>query len=63
MSPQPSLDTRQEEAFITVVFFAFAGINVDMLQIAWAKQAEPSLFLFNPAIHAGASDVTPHRTC
>jgi hypothetical protein len=31
----------------------------DVLQIARAKQAEPSLFLFNPAVHAGASDVTP----
>jgi len=35
----------------------------DVLQIAWAKQAEPLLFLFNPAVHAGASDVTPSRTC
>jgi len=33
------------------------------VQMALAKQAEPSLFLFNPAIHAGASDVTPRRTC
>ena len=34
MSPQPSFDTRKKEAFITVVFFAFAGI-VAALQ-AWA---------------------------
>jgi hypothetical protein len=33
------------------------------LQIARAKQAEPSLFLFNPAVHAGASDVTSRRRC
>ena len=39
-----------------------SGINTDVLQIAWAKQAEPLLFLFNPAVHAGASDVTPRRT-
>src|SRR6516165_3382013 len=36
---------------------------LDVLQIASAKQAEPLLFLFNPAVHAGASDVTPRRTC
>jgi hypothetical protein len=41
----------------------FHVVRWDVLQIAWAKQAEPSLFLFNPAIHAGASDVTPRRTC
>jgi len=34
MSSQPSFDTRKKEAFITVVFFAFAGI-VAAVQ-AWA---------------------------
>jgi hypothetical protein len=30
----------------------------DVLQIAWAKQADPCLFLSKPAVHAGTSDVT-----
>jgi hypothetical protein len=29
-----------------------------VLQIAWAKQDEPLLFLFKPADHAGAGNVT-----
>ena len=28
-----------------------------------AKQDEPSLFLFNPAVHAGAGDVTRRLMC
>ena len=36
-----------------------AVVSRDVLQIAMANQDEPSLFLFNPAFHAGAGDVTP----
>jgi hypothetical protein len=36
------------------------SVAADVLQIAWAKHAEPSLFFLNPAVHTGASDVTPH---
>jgi hypothetical protein len=44
-------------------FVAMVDEDRVVLQIAWAKQADPSLFLFDPAVHAGASDVTPGRTC